>query len=70
VRLSDIFVPVKGLLIIGWFLVLCVLAPMLAVVVLLVGTCYTLYESRSNKGPSNAKSNRFGDSAKRPEYPS
>lgn len=69
-RLSDIFVPIKGLLVIGWFLVLCVLAPMLAVVVLLVGTGYALYEARSIKDQSNAKSNRFSGSTKRPEYPS
>jgi hypothetical protein len=70
VRLSDIFIPIKGLLIIGWFLVLCVLAPMLAVIVLLVGTGYTIYEARRIKDQSNAKSNRFSGSAKRPEYPS
>lgn len=68
-RFSDVFIPIKGLLIIGWFLILCILAPILALTVLLVGTCYVFFEARGSRNRSRGTSDEFSSSKKRPEYP-
>lgn len=66
-KLYDVFVPVKSLLILGWFLILCVLAPTVAALVLIGGTGWAIwdYTKGCNKGDSNGRSNN----KKRPEYP-
>ena len=66
-KLCDVFVPVKSLLILGWFLILCVIAPTIAAIVLIGGTGWAIWESTKgqNKGDSNGRSNN----KKRPEYP-
>lgn len=68
-KVTDVFVPLKSLLIMGWFLILCVMAPTLAAVVLLGGTGYAIYTAVNDKG-KKGKSNGGSGSQKRPEYPS
>lgn len=67
-KVSEVFVPLKSLLLMGWFLILCVLAPTLAVVVLLGGTGYAIYSATTDKG-KKGKSNGGAGNSKRPEYP-
>lgn len=68
-RITDVFIPVRTILMIGWFLFLCIVAPTLAAVILLGGTGYAVYESVNDKGRSNGGSNGKSSSQKRPEYP-
>ena len=66
-KLCDVFVPVKSLLIMGWFLILCVIAPTIAVVVLIGGTGWAIWDS--TKGKSKGDSDGRSNNKKRPEYP-
>ena len=68
-KITEVFIPLKSLLIMGWFLILCVLAPTLAAVMLLGGTAYAGYIAINEKG-KKGKSNGCSGSQKRPEYPS
>lgn len=48
-NIENVFVPFKTLLAIGWFLILCVIAPTLAAIILLGGTGYAIYTAASEK---------------------
>ena len=48
-NLENVFVPLKTLLAIGWFLILCIIAPTLAAIILLGGTGYAIYTAASEK---------------------
>lgn len=68
-RITDVFVPIRTLLMIGWFLFLCIVAPTLAAVLLLGGTGYAVYESINSKEQPKGRSNGKSNFQKRPEYP-
>ena len=70
-KITDVFVPVRSLLILAWFLILCVVAPTIAAVILLGGTGYAIYSAASDKKQSQSKGRTNGGSGsqKRPEYP-
>lgn len=71
-RPCDIFVPIKHILAVCWFVVLCLMAPTVAVIILLVATGWVAYDAvKDGKSYKGAKGNdRKSNSSKRPEYPS
>lgn len=72
-RPSDVFVPIKHILAACWFVVLCMMAPTVAVIILLGATGWVAYDAvkgeKSYKDAKGRKEDGKSDSSKRPEYP-
>lgn len=79
IRPSDVFIPIKSILAVCWFVILCIMAPTLAVVLLLVGTVWVLYDhykgdsagdkTKARRNMNARTASKQPGSPKRPEYP-
>lgn len=69
IDLNSLFVPVKNVLVLCWFVLLCVFSPTCASVVLIGMTAWVIYKEGSKKPEYKKSGGKHARSSNRPEYP-